>query len=306
MKQRITVITIGTGNPDLFTRQTEALLHKAAHLVLRTGQSRAAEYLEKTGIPFTTLDEFYGQYEDFDEMHRQMAVHLWEEAASRPVLFAVQDALTDKVVAMLRANQPPESELLVIPGVSTADVKLSAAAGSDDGWQLMPASSLLASPAALDRPLLITELDQQTIACNVKLLLLNRYDDEQPVLFFPSTAKRNRNPVVIPLWEVDQQPTYDHTVCVLIPAAASGRHPLRLLDLPGIAAQWSASHPAQTEALWQGFRQEVLKLSDRTPENVGRLLGLLARVAAQLCLSGESDEDELAALASDAINQVQS
>ena len=297
MKPSITVVSLGSGDPRFFTRQAESVLRKAKHLILRTGRSRAAAFLEDAGIAYDTLDGFYDRFDDFDEMHRQMAIHLWEEAAKYPLVFAVQDALTDGAVSMLRVLIPDDASLAVEPGVCASEIALAAVAGTERGWQVVPASTLTSAPSSLDRPLLVTELDTQPLACEIKLLLLTRYSDEQPVFFFPSTAKRNRKPVEIPLWELDQQPAYDHTVCVLIPAVTDESHPLQLSDLPSIATKLTVNTSLSPAEAWRALREEALAAADCSPENAGRLLGRLMQISALLCSHGECDEDELARLA---------
>ena len=238
MKTPLTVVSLGPGDPRYLTRQAEAALREASCLILRTGRHRAAEWLAGEGVAFETLDDFYDRYDNFDAMHAAMAEALWARHAKRRVTFAVQDALTDGAVAALRASVPEGERLQVLPGVSTADVCLAQAGPQPAGFCVLPATSLadlLPDPA---QSLLVTELDSARLAGEAKLLLASVYGDEAEMLFFPSTARRTQAPRLLPLWELDRQPAYDHTVCALLPAAGlTGRERYALPDLVRIMAR---------------------------------------------------------------------
>lgn len=106
MKPQITVVSLGPGDPGLMTLQTADTLRHASRLVLRTAQHPVAGWLHQQHISFETLDSFYDQYEDFDEMHKAMASYVWHIAADTSVVFAVPDASADGAVAAIRTLEP--------------------------------------------------------------------------------------------------------------------------------------------------------------------------------------------------------
>ena len=84
--------------------------------------------------------------------------------------------------------------------------------------RIMPAVDAVNAAPDPATPLLITEVWDRVLAGEMKLRLTDLYGDEAEVVLYPSSAKINRKPLVIPLMELDRQKTYDHTVCVYIPA----------------------------------------------------------------------------------------
>ena len=220
MKPQITITALGPGAPALLTLQAAQTLRQARCLVLRTERHPVADWLREEGVAFDSLDSFYDRYDDFDEMHRAMAAELWRRAAERPVVFAVPDPTNDGAVTALRQTVPEDGSLKQQCGVSRADSCLSRAAqATGEGIRVVPAMSCERAGHHPSLPLLITELDDRSLAGDVKLWLTELYDDEQPVLLFPSTVKQlSRAPKTIPLCELDRQHTYDHTVAVLLPA----------------------------------------------------------------------------------------
>ena len=89
MKQNITVVSLGPGDPELLTAQSLNTMKKAKRLIFRTAQHPVCAALTEAGVQSTSLDDYYDRYEDFDEMHRDMAKALWAEAEHHAVVFAV-------------------------------------------------------------------------------------------------------------------------------------------------------------------------------------------------------------------------
>lgn len=221
MKPSMTVVSLGPGDAGLLTIQTADKLRSARRLVLRTERHRVTAWLKEQGVSYTTLDEMYDQYDDFDRMHEAMAQKLWAMAGqSGSITYAVIDAATDGSVRAIHASKPVEGTLTVLPGVSRIDACLALLPGEQSGQvRLLPAEDCPTAEHDPSMPLLITELWHPMLASQVKLWLTDLYDDEMKVFFYPSSAKVNRKPVELPLMELDRQRTYDHTVCVYIPAA---------------------------------------------------------------------------------------
>ena len=221
MNPVITVVSLGPGDPKLLTMQTADALRKARCLILRTAQHRVVEWLQAEDIPYSHFDALYDEYEDFDALHAEMARRLWAMAQEKPVTFAVIDAQTDGAVRTVRAACPPDGKVIVLPGVTMADSCMALLPERFDHSgkvRILPAMDALGAAPDPATPLLITEIFDRMLACDLKLRLSDLYGDEAEVVFFPTSAKINRKPLVIPLLEVDRQRTYDHTVCLYVPA----------------------------------------------------------------------------------------
>ena len=221
MKQNITVVSLGPGDPELLTAQSLNTMKKAKRLIFRTAQHPVYAALTEAGVQSTSLDDYYDRYEDFDEMHRDMAKALWTEAEHHAVVFAVLDAGTDGAVRELRAQQPQDAVLRILPGVTLADACIAQLPGNlapIGALRTIPAEDAVTAAADPTTPLLITEIWNRSLACDLKLRLCDVYGDELPTVLFPSTVKTNRKPQNIQLWEMDRLHTYDHTVCLYLPA----------------------------------------------------------------------------------------
>ena len=220
MKQ-ITVVSLGPGDPKLLTLQTLDILRKSRHLILRTARHRTADWLQQEGVIFTDFDALYDEYEDFDQLHAEMARLLWEEAAEHALTFAVIDAQTDGAVRALRASCPEDARVTILPGITMADSCMALLPESFEqsgSVRVLPAMDAVQAAPDPATPQLITEIFDRVLASDLKLRLADLYGDESEVVLFPSSVKINRKPLVIPLMELDRQRTYDHTVCLYVPA----------------------------------------------------------------------------------------
>ncbi len=223
MKPVVTVVSLGPGDPKLLTLQTADALRKARCLILRTARHRAVEWLREEGVSFTDFDTLYDEYEDFDALHAEMARRLWAAAAEKAVTFAVIDAQTDGAVRALRATCPADGRVTILPGVTMADSCLALLPEQFEQSgkvRILPAMDALETSPDPSTPLLVTELFDRMLACDLKLHLSDIYGDEAEIVIFPTSAKINRKPLVIHLMELDRQHTYDHTVCLYVPAMA--------------------------------------------------------------------------------------
>ncbi len=221
MKPAITVVSLGPGDPKLLTLQTADVLRKSRCLILRTAHHRTADWLREEGVTFADFDALYDEYEDFDALHGEMARRLWAAASDKAVTFAVIDAQTDGAVRALRAACPEDGRVTILPGVTMSDNCLALLPEQFDQSgkvRILPAMDAVTAAPDPATPLLVTELFDRVLASNLKLHLADLYGDEAEVVLFPSSAKINRKPIVIPMMELDRQRTYDHTVCLFVPA----------------------------------------------------------------------------------------
>ena len=76
MISSVTVVSLGSGDPDLLNAKTVKALRGSKSLFLRTGRHPAAAWLEQEQIPFSTLDHLYDASEDFDRLNDSIASFL--------------------------------------------------------------------------------------------------------------------------------------------------------------------------------------------------------------------------------------
>ena len=214
---KITIVSIGPGDPDLLNNRTIRALRESECLILRTSQTALSKWLISEGIVFESLDRLYEKAEDFDGLNRSVAETLLREASDHAVVYAVADPYTDESVRKLLETKDGSSEAEIIPGVSMADVFLSAvpAFAGDSSPLVIPASEMIRSIYNPRIPLLITEIDDPFLAGQVKIALSGKLSDEQQIFHIHI----GNDPVPIPLYEADRLDRYDHLTAFLVPAS---------------------------------------------------------------------------------------
>lgn len=226
----ITVVPLGPGSPDLLTLGAYNHMKKAARVIFRTQKHKAVKFLIEEGLVFESLDSLYESSGDFDEFALAAVERLINAAEEGVVTYAVTDPAQDATVRLLRDRVP--DHVRVLPGVS-----LSASFVQDS----MPSMPVLVSNAVdlqavnAQQALCVVELNSRMLAGEVKLKLLDRFDDQAELDFFPPGEAAVRKSVRIRLIELDRQAKYDHTTgFVLFPQALTEKSRFDIEDLQKI------------------------------------------------------------------------
>lgn len=216
---RILVVSLGFGSEEMLTGLARKTLENASSIVFRTDHHPIADKYKHNQIQFISMDNYYNRFEDFDEMHRTMAYDLWEMAKNIEIVFAVIDATNDACVRELALIKPQEGELKIIPGISAVDHFSSVYPYMDmmNGIFISPATSVIDSEYDPNSSLLITEVDSELLAFDLKLWLMDHYSEIHPVIFMSSGLHGESKPIFINPEELDRQKYYDHTVAVYCP-----------------------------------------------------------------------------------------
>lgn len=211
MTDNISVVTLGPGPQSLMTLGAAEALRRADIVVLRTGRHGAADWLNKQGIPFETLDALYETAEDFDDLAQKAAAAVREKAHKGSVAYGVSDPAQDESVRLLLQG----NAVRTLPGVSQAAVMVGAA-GITGAYIASDAVSLTVN--SCQHTWVITEINDRQLAGDVKLKLMPWYGEDAEVLFFAPSEEADRAYAVLPLCDLDRQKKYDHTAgCIVRP-----------------------------------------------------------------------------------------
>lgn len=226
----ITVVPLGPGSPDLLTLGALKHLKKAGRVLLRTARHGAVALLNAEGVAYDSLDSLYQDSADFDAFAEAAVAAVLAAARRAAVAYAVADPAGDATVRLLKERAG--ASLRVLPGVPHAAPLLSGA---------LPDAPVLVTSAMdlrvfnAQQPLCVYELDSKALAGEAKLKLLPKYGEDATVLFFPPGETALRKPLVIPLFELDRQPRYNHTAgFVLLPTPLLARGAFDAEDLLAI------------------------------------------------------------------------
>ena len=218
MNHKITVVSIGNGDPDLLNSKTVNALRDAGSLFLRTGHTPLVRWLAHINKPYLTFDNLYETSVDFDQLSLDITDCILRRAIDSDVVYAVFDALTDNTVLNL-VSRVEHHLIEVIPGISYYDLYLSSSLShgyNNTTLMIVPANDILNYTLNPNQSILITELDTPLLAGQVKLTVNSFFDDDYNAIFFQDSSA----PAMIPLYELDRQNQYDHESAVLIPGSS--------------------------------------------------------------------------------------
>ncbi len=202
----ITVIGLGN-NVNQITDEGKLAISSCSKIIVKTSISQTYSYFEN--IEHKTLDEFFDSEYDFDTVNQKCADYLL--SLKGKVAYCTDgDGVSDGIVKCLIEKG---ADLKFIYGVSSVS-ELKAKAGAHLSYTHYTATELIQkNHVEFDRacPVFITEIDDEFLASDLKLLLLDKLGDET-VLFY------HKKWIEIPVTELDRQ-RYDHKTSCIIPTA---------------------------------------------------------------------------------------
>ena len=258
---KITVQALGWHEDEL-TFGAVRRLSRARRVILRTRRCGAADYLEREGIPFDSLDDIYETAEDFDQLNAEIINRLLKEADEGDLIYGVPDP-GDRTVQTLLSVMG--DDLILYGGAVvgselqyyTGGTHLQFNAADYDLVRLDPCQSVL-----------IREIDDRLLASDLKLKLMTCYPAESAVLITHPTRGIKR----IQLCDLDRMAAYDHRVCAYISGAEGFAERERfsfydLVDMTRIVCRGSDSDPVMNDSD-----------SDDTEKRIDELAGQLQRI----------------------------
>ena len=199
----ITVVGMGMTAGDLTARGREAL-ERAGKVFVRTAKTATGKTLEGLGIAYTSLDYLYEQAEDFDALRRSIADTL---NGAGDCAYAVDGAgVDDPVLPLLKDHR-------VVAGVSLGVAAAARSGVLADRLLTVSAEDLAAERVwyPSDATIVVTELDDQLLAGEVKLKLLDVVGNVQGYL----VAQGKVTPVMVE--DLDRSKGYGADCAYVLP-----------------------------------------------------------------------------------------
>ena len=209
----ITVIGLGVEQGDLSRRGEEIIINGAKagrKIVVRTANTQSYQTVLALKVPHTTLDSVYENSRNFATLAKNLAKAVTEQGED--TIYLVDGAATEdnSVKALIKRTR---GKIEIIDGVSKTTALVRAAGFKGCSYTAVSAYELFerAQAGNLSLPLVVYDVDDQSLASDTKLLLGNLYGEETQVKFLKGGKAKK-----IPLYELDRQKGYDYTSAVAI------------------------------------------------------------------------------------------
>lgn len=197
----ITVVALGCAAGQLTMAGVEAI-DKADKVFVKTALTDTYDYFKNKGIDCVSLDFIYEQSQDFDELDNTIAQYILSQQGD--VAYCVNGSgYEDRSVSLLQAK----TDIKILPSASFALCGGRAGVANT----LISAYELVALKGFnydTRVALCVSDIDNEYIAAEVKLVLQNILGDEE-------TAYFNGNKIFI--YELDRQTAYDYATTLYIP-----------------------------------------------------------------------------------------
>ncbi len=206
MRADITIAGLGPGHPGHIPLSVWEVLKSSPRIFLRTEQHPAASWLRRQGINFRTFDFCYENSRDFQEVYRQIAALVFEEAKAAPLVYAVPGnplVAEESVELILKEGKDAGLQIEVLPAMSFLDalytvLNLNPAAGIHivDGLRL---GEQKPDPRVGN---IIIQVYNKLVASDVKLSLMEYYPEDHLTTVIRAAG--------VPDWQrIEQHPLHD-------------------------------------------------------------------------------------------------
>lgn len=226
MGASITIVGLGSGNPDRLTVGIVKQLQQASEVYVRTKEHPMMSVLDDLQVTVRSFDYIYEAKDSFPEVYASIADALIEKAAAGAdgavIVYAVpgHPMVAESTVQMLRDRCGSEGiELAILGGESFLDeafIRL----GFDpiEGFQLLDASGLNASFLQPQLHTVIGQVYDAFTASDVKLALMELYPDDYTVIVGHALGVEGQEKILrVPLYELDRVEGYGNLSLVYVP-----------------------------------------------------------------------------------------
>lgn len=220
----IYIVGLGANDINSLTLKAYEVLNSNMPLYLRTNKHPIIKDINRE---YKSFDYLYEESERFEDVYNEIVKILIEEAKDKDIIYAVPGSplFGEKTVELLVENE----EVELISSVSFFDSIINTLKIDPlNGIQIVDGLSdfkLNNSNATI-----VTQLYSRKIASDIKLKLLNYYNDLTKAVIVKWSDKQKKEMLIdIKLYELDRHDYIDHLTSLYIPAQSDRK--LDILDL---------------------------------------------------------------------------
>ncbi|MBQ9714079.1 MAG: nucleoside triphosphate pyrophosphohydrolase [Clostridia bacterium] len=209
----ITVIGLGVAQGDLSRRGEKIIMDAAAQnrkIVVRTAYTESYKTVQELGVPHVCLDGVYESSRNFATLAKNLAKAVVQQGED--AVYLVDGAATEdnSVKALIKRTR---GKVEIVDGVSKTTALVRVAGFGDCSYTAVSAYELAerASEGNLALPLLVYDLDDESLASDCKLILGDLFGEESAVKYLCDGNSRS-----ISLFELDRQKEYNYTSAVAL------------------------------------------------------------------------------------------
>ncbi len=215
----IRIIGLGPGSEDDLTIKSLNIMKSANILFLRTEKHPNVEYIKNLGINFKTFDYFYENGKEFEEVYNKIAGEVMKH---EDVVYAVpgHPLVAEKSVQLIIEQAKKNgTSIEIVSAISFIDAVINALEIDPvEGLKIIDGLQLDKQTPDLDVGNLVTQVYNKFVTANIKISLMEHYDDEQEVYLIRAAGVPGLERIEkMPLYEVDRADWVDYLTSLYIP-----------------------------------------------------------------------------------------
>ena len=232
------IMGLGPGAYEALTIGALKELKNNKNIYFRTEKHPTVDFLKDEGIKFESYDHAYEKYDSFDDVYKYIAEDLITKIKDdEDLIYAVpgHPLVAEKsVINLIELCKENNIQYEVLPAVSFVDAMMEALQVDPiEGVKIIDAFDM--KNQILDKRVgtIITQVYNNFIASEVKLRLLEGYEDDTEIIFVRAAGVEGLESVrKIPLYELDWQEDIDYLTSIYIPKDLGNKKDFQdLLDI---------------------------------------------------------------------------
>ena len=232
------IMGLGPGAYEALTIGALKELKNNKNIYFRTEKHPTVDFLKDEGIKFKSYDHAYEKYDSFDDVYKYIAEDLITKIKDdEDLIYAVpgHPLVAEKsVINLIELCKENNIQYEVLPAVSFVDAMMEALQVDPiEGVKIIDAFDM--KNQILDKRVgtIITQVYNNFIASEVKLRLLEGYEDYTEIIFVRAAGVEGLESIrKIPLYELDWQEDIDYLTSIYIPKDLGNKKDFQdLLDI---------------------------------------------------------------------------
>lgn len=216
----IKIVGLGPGAAEDLTIKSINIMKDAKELYIRTEKHPNIEYLRHIGIKFQTFDDLYNNAQEFDQVYESIASKI---VGLDDVVYAVpgNPLVAEKSVQLIIDYAKQKNiDVEIIPAISFIDAVInSIRIDPVNGLKIIDGLQLDEQKPDTSVGNLVTQIYSRLIASDIKLKLMDTYDDEQEVYLIRAAGVPGLERIEkMALYEIDRAGWVDYLTTLYIPS----------------------------------------------------------------------------------------
>lgn len=218
---KLTIVGLGPGSKSYLTIEALDVIKEAPLVYVRTMKHPVMPYLESAGGRFESFDGFYESYDNFEDVYENIAKDVLKKLETSDVVYAVpgNPFVAESTVEHL-IDAVHEDQLRIVHGASFIDaIVTTLRIDPVYGLKIIDGLTIDDMVADVSSDALIIQVYDQKVASEVKIKLMNYYDDDHQVIIVRGAGIEGEEVIKrVPLFELDRVDCLDHLTSVYIEA----------------------------------------------------------------------------------------